>query len=173
MVAAYRGRTAGLGATPAFAAGYLIAWLVAGLLGYVLVEGVRSLDLGFLAWDEAGRYQAGSVILGGALYQLTRPKDACLRRCRDARGFLGEHWRPGRAGALRMGAERGGFCVACCWGAHGGPLRPRGHEHRLDGARGRADRRRAAAAVEDVAGCGVAFAPEDVPGFTIPGSHQG
>jgi predicted metal-binding membrane protein len=39
MVAAYRGRTAGLGATPAFAAGYLIAWLVAGLLGYVLVEG--------------------------------------------------------------------------------------------------------------------------------------
>jgi predicted metal-binding membrane protein len=30
MVAAYRGRTAGLGATPAFAAGYLIAWLVAG-----------------------------------------------------------------------------------------------------------------------------------------------
>jgi predicted metal-binding membrane protein len=86
MVATYRGRTAGLGATPAFAAGYLIAWLVAGLLGYVLVEGVRSLDLGFLARDEAGRYQAGSVILGGALYQRTRPKDACLRRCRDARG---------------------------------------------------------------------------------------
>lgn len=51
MVAAYRGRTAGLGATPAFAAGYLIAWLVPGWLGYVLVEGVRSLDLGFLAWD--------------------------------------------------------------------------------------------------------------------------
>jgi predicted metal-binding membrane protein len=121
MVAAYRGRTAGLGAIPAFAAGYLIAWLLAGLLGYVLVEGIRSLDLGFLAWGEAGRYLAGSVILGGALYQLTRPKDACLRRCRDARGFLGEHWRPGRAGALRMGA-------------HGGPLRARGHEHRLDGA---------------------------------------
>src|SRR5919206_296767 len=88
MVAAYRGRTAGLGATPAFAAGYLIAWLVAGLLGYVLVEGVRSLDLGFLAWDEAGRYLAGSGILGGALYQLTRPQDACLRRCRNARGSL-------------------------------------------------------------------------------------
>src|ERR671931_960749 len=112
MVAAYRGRTAGLGATPAFAAGYLIAWLVAGLLGYVLVEGVRSLALGFLAWDEAGRYLAGSVILGGELYQLTRPKDACLRRCRDARGFLGDHWRPGRAGALRMGAERGGLLGA-------------------------------------------------------------
>src|SRR5437870_5154372 len=31
MVAAYRGRTAGLGATPAFAAGSLITWLVTGL----------------------------------------------------------------------------------------------------------------------------------------------
>jgi hypothetical protein len=55
------------------------------------------------------------VILGGALYQLTGPKDACLRRCRP-RAFLGEHWRSGRVGALRMGAEHGGVCVACCWG---------------------------------------------------------
>ena len=64
---------------PAFAAGYLIRWLVTGLFGSALIEGVRSLDLGFLAWDEAGRYLAGSVILGGGLYQLTGPKDACLR----------------------------------------------------------------------------------------------
>src|SRR3954449_4221187 len=47
-VGAYRRRAAGLGATPAFAGGYLVAWLAAGLLGYALVEGVRSLDLGFL-----------------------------------------------------------------------------------------------------------------------------
>src|SRR5919201_3309964 len=97
----------GLGATPAFAAGYLIAWLVAGLPGYVLVEGVRSLDLGFLAWDEPGRYLAGSVILGGALHPLTRPKDACLRRCRDARGFLAS------TGARAARAP-------CAWGERGG-----------------------------------------------------
>src|ERR671924_1966580 len=79
MVAAYRSRTAGLGATPAFAAGYLITWLVTDLFGYALIEGVRLLDLGFLAWDEAGRYLAGSVILGGALYQLTaRRMRACV-----------------------------------------------------------------------------------------------
>ncbi len=87
-----------------------------GRFGYALIEGVRSLDLGFLAWNEAGRYLAGSVILGGALYQLTGPKDACLRRCRDPRAFLDDHWRPARVGALRMGAEHGRFCVACCWG---------------------------------------------------------
>lgn len=184
MVAAYRGRTAGLGATPAFAAGYLIAWLVAGLLGYVLVEGVRSLDLGFLAWDEAGRYLAGSVILGGALYQLTRPKDACLRRCRDARGFLGEHWRPGRAGAPRTGAEHGGFCVACCRSLMAALF--------ALGVMSTGWMALVAALIaaerllpwKTIAGCGVAvalallalgvaFAPEDVPGFTIPGSHQG
>ena len=56
MVAAYRGRTAGPRPPPAFAAGYLITWLVTGLFGYALIEGVRSLDLGFLAWDEAGRF---------------------------------------------------------------------------------------------------------------------
>src|SRR4051794_29566361 len=114
-VAAYRRRAASLGATPTFVAGYLVAWLAAGLLGYALVEGVRSLGFEFLAWDEARRYVAGAVILGGALYQLTGPKDACLRRCRDPRTFLAEHWRPGRVGALRMGMEHGGVCVACCW----------------------------------------------------------
>ena len=59
------------------------AWSAAGLVAYALIEGVRSLDLGFLAWDEAGRYIAGGAILAAALFQLTPAKDACLRRCRD------------------------------------------------------------------------------------------
>jgi predicted metal-binding membrane protein len=115
MVVAYSRRRAPAGATPFFVAGYLAAWLAAGLLGYGLVEGVRSLDLGLVAWDEAGRYVAGGVILAAALYQLTTAKDACLRRCRDPRDFLEGHWRPGRVGAVRMGMEHGGFCVGCCW----------------------------------------------------------
>jgi predicted metal-binding membrane protein len=47
-----------IGATPAFVAGYLLTWAAVGLLGYALVEGVRSLDLGVLAGDEAGPYVA-------------------------------------------------------------------------------------------------------------------
>ena len=27
-----------------------------------------------------------------------------------------EHWRDGRAGALRMGAAHGVYCFGCCWG---------------------------------------------------------
>jgi predicted metal-binding membrane protein len=115
MVVAYARRAVRPGATAAFAAGYLVAWLAAGLVGYAAVEAVRSLEPGFLAWNEAGRYVAAGVLAGAGLYQLTASKDACLRRCRDRRTFLQEHWRPGRLGALRMGMEHGGYCVGCSW----------------------------------------------------------
>src|SRR6266576_1981558 len=51
-------------ATVPFAAGFLVPWLAAGVVAYGLVQGVRSLDLSFLGWDESGRYVAGAVILG-------------------------------------------------------------------------------------------------------------
>jgi predicted metal-binding membrane protein len=102
------------GATAVFVIGYLAPWAAAGVLGYAIIEGMRSLDLGFLAWDELGSYVAGGVILGAALYQLTPIKDSCLRECRRP-GMLQEHWRPGHLGALQMGIQHGAFCVGCCW----------------------------------------------------------
>jgi predicted metal-binding membrane protein len=101
-------------ATVVFAAGYLLPWVAAGLAAYALIEGVRSLDPGFLAWENAGPYVAGGVIAGAALYELTPLKATCLRHCRDPR-LLFERGRPGRLGALRAGIEHGGFCVGCCW----------------------------------------------------------
>lgn len=98
----------------AFVAGYLIAWAVVGLAAYAIVDGARALEPSFLAWDEAGRYVAGGVILVAALYQLTPLKQGCLRRCREPT-VLRERWRPGTAGALRMGVEHGGLCIGCCW----------------------------------------------------------
>ena len=113
---AARGSGAGrsFAATVAFAAGYLLPWVAAGLVAYALIEGARSLDPGFLAWDKAGPYVAGGVIAGAALYELTPVKAACLRHCRDPR-LLVERRRPGRLGALWAGTEHGGFCVGCCW----------------------------------------------------------
>src|SRR5215204_3477247 len=104
-----------IGATPAFVAGYLLTWAAVGTLAYALVEGVRSLDLGLLAWDEAGPYVAGGAILAAAVYQLSRPKDRNLQRCRNAGAFVSEHWRPGQIGALRMGLEHGRICVGSSW----------------------------------------------------------
>ena len=58
------------------------------MLGYALIEGVRSLDLGILAWDEAGPYVAGGAILAAAIYQLSPLKNRSLRRCRNPRAFV-------------------------------------------------------------------------------------
>jgi predicted metal-binding membrane protein len=85
------------------------------MLGYALVEGVRSLDLGVLAWDEAGPYVAGGAILAAAIFQLSPLKSRSLRRCRNPSAFVSEHWRPGPVGALRMGIEHGRVCVASSW----------------------------------------------------------
>ncbi len=108
--AAHGAQARSLAGTVLFAAGYLVPWAAFGVLAYVLVEGVRSLDLGVLAWGRAGRYAAGGVILAAALYELTSAKGGCLRHCRDSRLL---RWRPGVGGALVMGMEQGGFCVGC------------------------------------------------------------
>ena len=108
--AAGGGQARSIAGTVAFAAGYLLPWAGFGVLAYALVEQVRSLELGFLAWDRAGQYVAGGVILGAALYELTTAKGRCLRHCRDSRLL---RRRPGLSGALMMGVEQGGFCVGC------------------------------------------------------------
>ena len=147
----------------------LLAWSAAGLVAYALIEGVRSLDLGFLAWDEAGPYVAGGAILAAAVYQLTPAKDACLRRCRDAQ-------------AAGTGIEHGPHCVGCCWGLTAA-LFALGvmsiawmafvaaliAAERLLPSRLMANR--AAAVVLAVLGLAVAFAPGDVPVLTLPDSH--
>lgn len=99
-----------------FVAGYILAWTAFGLAAYGLYVGVRALSIDALTWDRAGRWVAAGVIAAAAIYQLTPAKDACLRRCRGPLQFLTERWRDGRAGALRMGVEHGGWCVGCCWG---------------------------------------------------------
>src|SRR5690348_12929768 len=63
-----------------FVAGYLVSWTAFGLAAYALIELGRSLSLDFLAWDSAGPYIAGGVIIVAAVYQLTPAKDVCLRK---------------------------------------------------------------------------------------------
>ena len=102
-------------ATAVFVAGYLVVWTMAGLAAYALYELVRAIDPAFLAWDEAGRYVAGGVIVAAAVYQLTPLKQACLARCRTPMMSLAERRRDGRAGALGLGIRYGTRCLGCCW----------------------------------------------------------
>jgi predicted metal-binding membrane protein len=172
-----------IGATPAFVAGYLLTWAAVGMLGWALIEGVRSLDLGVLAWDEAGPYVAGGAILAAAIYQLSPLKNRSLHRCRNPRAFVSEHWRPGRVGALRMGIEHGCLCVASSWALMAAlfALGVMSVGWMVLVAALIATEKllpwptmvtRGIAVLLAVLAIAVAFASEDVPGLTLPGSSD-
>lgn len=174
-----RGKGATADATALFVGGYLCVWAAAGLAAYGLVELVRALDPGFLAWDEAGRYVAGGVVVAAAAYQVTPLKYACLVKCRSPMMFLAERWRHGRGGALELGVRHGAWCLGCCWALMaalfavgvmsvgwmaliaafiaGEKLLPRPIAAR-----------RTVAVLLLALGLGIAFFPADVPGFNEP-----
>ena len=173
-------RVAGGGA---FAAGYLLAWTLFGLLAYALFELIATAEIDALGWDQGGRLAAAAVLGLAAAYELTPLKHACLSRCRNPVGFLLGHWRDGMAGALRRGLENGAWCIGCCC-ALMAVLFALGlmsivwmlvvaamvaAEKLLPWRRAVAY---AVAMVLLVLAAGVAFAPRDVPALTLPDSSQ-
>ena len=172
-------QAAPLGATALFVAGYLLTWSFAGLAGFAVLSLGHELSPGFLAWDEAGPYVAGGVIVAAAIYQLTPLKDVCLSKCRGPLDFLMNAWKPGRVGALRMGIEHGAWCVGCCWALMAALIALGvmsvgwmvfiaaliATEKLLPW---KAIANRSIALVLVVLGLGVAFTPDDVPGLTVP-----
>ncbi len=109
--AAARGRAAPV---PFFVAGYLAVWTAVALPAYLAWRALEMPLAEGEAW--AGRL-AGGTLLAAALWQVTPLKSVCLRHCRSPLGFFlrfgGGIGRP--AGALRMGAAHGAFCLGCCW----------------------------------------------------------
>jgi predicted metal-binding membrane protein len=98
-----------------FTSGYLLTWAAAGLMAFG-VSGLGGRLFGdTLAWDRAGRWVAGGILVVAAIYELTPLKAVCLRHCRSPLGFLLGSWREGLSGALRMGTKHGAWCVGCCW----------------------------------------------------------
>jgi len=98
-----------------FVVGYLVTWVGAGLVAFALITLVDRAAGDVLAWDRAGRWVAGAILVVAAVYELSPLKDVCLGKCRSPLGFLLGAWRDGRGGALRMGARHGAWCVGCCW----------------------------------------------------------
>ena len=100
--------------TAMFVAGYLAVW---GVFSLAVTAAQWVLQQGMLLSPMLSL----TPMLGGALfilagiYQFTPLKYACLRQCRSPFAFVLNHWRDGRSGALRMGAEHGAFCLGCCW----------------------------------------------------------
>ena len=98
-----------------FASGYLLTWTGAGLLAFGVSGLGGSLFGDELAWNRAGRWVAGGIVVAAAVYELTPLKEVCLGKCRSPLGFLVGSWRGGLSGALRMGTKHGAWCVGCCW----------------------------------------------------------
>ena len=115
MVAVYSRASHGRwrGSTAVFVAGYIATWTSAGLAGSLTA--VVAHDSGAISWDGGGCYVVAAILAAAAAYQLTPLKDRCLSKCRNPLGFVVTNWHAGRAGALRMGAEHGGWGLGCCW----------------------------------------------------------
>src|SRR5215213_9037320 len=95
--------------TMALLAGYIAVWAVAGLpiYGYALTA------------ETMGRFAAmlpAVLLVIGGVYQFTSLKRSCHTRCSNPLFFLMHKWKPGTAGALRLGVLHGIDCLGCCAG---------------------------------------------------------
>lgn len=103
------------GATVLFLAGYLLVWSAVGGVAYLAVQA-------FQGWLPAGSMTAlriGAVLLVVAgVYQLTPPKQACLRHCRSAHMGVASPVSTRAQGylrAVRAGLWQGGYCLGSSW----------------------------------------------------------
>ena len=122
-VRVYAGLLAGRGivgrrsmaAVSAFIVGYGVAWTAYGAIAFLLDAVIREGAGDHILTLGLGPALAGTVLLLAAAYQVSPLKQACLTHCRTPLSHFARHWRPGSAGALRMGLGHGLICVGCCW----------------------------------------------------------
>jgi len=108
-------RNLSIARTPLFLLGYLLVWAL-----YSLAATLLQIELIALGWiDDMAVAARGTVtalvLLAIGVYQWLPLKRACLEHCQSPAEFLVQHRRPGRSGALRMGARHGLYCLGCCW----------------------------------------------------------
>jgi predicted metal-binding membrane protein len=101
--------------TSAFVAGYLATWTLFSLLATAAQWGLERTALLSPMLASTTPAFGGALLAAAGLYQLSPAKRACLDHCRAPARFFAEHWRPGVAGAVRMGAIHGLYCLGCCW----------------------------------------------------------
>ncbi|MGI9590626.1 MAG: DUF2182 domain-containing protein [Myxococcota bacterium] len=99
----------------AFVAGYLLMWTLFSLGATVTQWGLERAALLSPMLVASTPALGGALLVAAGVYQLTPLKDVCLEHCRSPAHFIAERWRPGKLGALRMGAEHGAYCLGCCW----------------------------------------------------------
>ena len=101
--------------TAVFVSGYLTLWILFSALATLAQWGLDRAALLSPMMVTTSPLIGAVLFIAAGVYQASPIKLACLEHCRSPAHFLSGHWRPGIAGALRMGLEHGLFCVGCCW----------------------------------------------------------
>lgn len=100
--------------TAVFLLGYLVAWSIFSAAAAVVQLMLDGTGLLTPMMESSSTALSAALFAAAGLYQWTRLKDVCLRRCRTPIGFVLSEWRDGPAGAAVMGFRHGLFCVGCC-----------------------------------------------------------
>jgi predicted metal-binding membrane protein len=101
--------------TGCFAAGYLAVWLGFSVVATALQWALEGTGLLSAMMVTTATWLGAAILVGAGLWQFAPIKQVCLRYCRSPIGFLTASWRPGSAGAFRMGLTHGAHCLGCCW----------------------------------------------------------
>lgn len=115
LVRKNRARGTALPAVWIFTAGYLAMWTAFSLAATLLQAAFEAGALLTPMLVSDSPWLSSGLLIAAGIYQWLPVKDACLEKCRDPLQFFLFRWRPGAWGALRMGAEHGGYCTGCCW----------------------------------------------------------
>ena len=101
-------------ASAAFVAGYLLVWLLVGLVPLLAFLAFRNPPMDA---QPAPLLQiaGGATLVAAGVYQFTPWMSHCLRACRSPLGFVTRHEATGTAGAMRAGALYGAYCVGTGW----------------------------------------------------------
>lgn len=99
-----------------FALAYLLVWTIFSA-GAAFVQAllVRAGMVSAMGLSLGNRSIAAGLLVLAALYELTAAKRLCLDRCQSPLLFMLQNFRPGAAGAFRLGLVHGLFCLGCCW----------------------------------------------------------
>ncbi len=97
------------------AAGYLTVWLAFSVVATMLQRLLTQTAILTPMMELQNGTVSGVLLLLVGLYQLSPFKGECLRLCRSPAHIVSGFWRPGTAGAFRMGLRHGAHCLGCCW----------------------------------------------------------
>jgi len=99
-----------------FALSYLAVWAGFSVLAAFAQAALVTADLVSATRLSTSQPQlAAGLLLLASVWQLMPSKAACLERCQSPVGFILRYWRPGPAGAIRLGIVHGLYCLGCCW----------------------------------------------------------